>query len=170
MPHGVHLIFSNESFNLTGTEVANRGVAPHFFFMSLWPSSCRDRDLCSISSSAKNLIFLFPIPREKKAPPIELPSLWGTRVLAESLLMAHTGKRWIQDSLGTTSDSWTGHLRGTCTTYESCSVMEIRSPPPTDRINLGLPGSYLLRGEILAPWRHNFYTISDIPWSREREC
>ena len=29
----------------------------------------------------------------KGSPPIELPSLWGTRVQAESLMMTHPGKR-----------------------------------------------------------------------------
>ena len=36
----------------------------------------------------------FRIPMlNKGSPPIELPSLWGTRVRAESLLMMHPGKR-----------------------------------------------------------------------------
>ena len=35
----------------------------------------------------------------KGGPPIELPSLRGMRVLAESLLMAHPGIRWVKRSL-----------------------------------------------------------------------
>ena len=33
-------------------------------------------------------------------PPIKLPSLWGTRVQAESLLMTHPGERQVRDSVG----------------------------------------------------------------------
>jgi len=82
----------------------------------------------------------------KGCTPIELPSLWGMRVQAESLLMAHHRKCWVKDSIvhflhhtwqgtwGVPAPHLTGHLRGTCTTPDRApegylhhtSVMEIR--------------------------------------------
>jgi len=52
----------------------------------------------SIPCSAKSLVFrnildgLVLDLENKGSPPIELPSLWGTRVLAENLLIIQLGK------------------------------------------------------------------------------
>jgi len=78
----------------------------------------------------------------KRGPPAELPSLWGTRVQAESLLMVHPGIGWFKYSVG-----------NYCTTPDCCLVMKIRRPilahgHPSDRW-------------ILLSLRRNAY---EVPW------
>ena len=60
----------------------------------------------TVSSLGKNFVLRdtfagFRIPMlNKGGPPVELPSLWDTRVWAESLWMTHPGKRLVKDSVG----------------------------------------------------------------------
>ena len=109
--------------------VEQRGEAITYWVFDPW-------SLVWLPARAKTLYFATPSHRfwismlNKGDLPIGLPSLWGTWVQTESLLMTCPGKRWVKrlsrpisapqltavlGTYGVPAPLLTGHLRGTCT-------------------------------------------------------
>jgi len=82
---------------------------------------------------------------KKRTPPIGLPSLWGTPVQAESLLMTHPWEmlsQWLSRSISANPWHWSGYLQGACKPLTLIGVPTgCLQTPDTDRGTCRVPAN-----------------------------